>query len=386
MRFGAEQIGLCCRDQLAAQVAKLTKDFPVNIIKKEADRLLFVNGRLSEFGDLPALVEQARQSCIYRTQDGSEIVAVLLRSESLAPLPAVTTPSNYQQFVSSQMDNLPSFNSTAAMYRYCWDFVDSARMEIIRDFETIEPTLKPARRVKVHDGAFFVNGEHIHLTDGVEVLPTAVLDATNGPIFIGPETKIEAQAAIYGPCYIGPNCRILAGKITASSIGNSCRVGGEVEESVFQSYVNKYHDGFIGHSYVGAWVNFGAMTTNSDLKNNYSNIRVTLNGESLDSGTINVGSFIGDHTKFGIGTLLNTGINIGSCCNLFGGGLIADKEIESFSWGDGKSYVPYEFDKAIETAKTVAERRGEPLESFEVEILRAVSKGNYSHEGVLDFS
>jgi len=178
---------------------------------------------------------------------------------------------------------------------------------------------------------------------------------------------------------------VVAGKVSSSSIGHTCRVGGEVEESVFHSYVNKYHAGFIGHSYVGSWVNFGAMTTNSDLKNNYSGIRVTLNGDLIDTGSIKVGSFIGDHTKFGIGTLLTTGINIGVCCNIFGGTLITDKEVPSFSWGDSSGYQKYDVDKAVATANVTVGRRDVELSDQEESLLRKIADDSTEDEGVIDF-
>ena len=205
-------------------------------------------------------------------------------------------------------------------------------------------------------------------------------------MYIGDNVRIGPHAAIVGPCFIGPNSVVLAGKITGSSIGHTCRVGGEVEESVFQAYVNKYHAGFIGHSYVGQWVNFGAMTTNSDLKNNYSNIRVTLNGELIDSGSIKVGSFIGDHTKFGIGTLLNTGINIGVCCNIFGGTLVTDKEVSSFSWGNSEKYERYEFEKALETVRKTAERRNCTLSGREASVLQAIFNDLLTDDGIMSFN
>jgi hypothetical protein len=153
---------------------------------------------------------------------------------------------------------------------------------------------------------------------------------------------------------------------------------------VFQSYVNKYHAGFIGHSYVGSWVNFGAMTTNSDLKNNYSTIQVSVGGQLRDTGSIKVGSFVGDHTKFGIGTLLNTGINVGMCCNIYGGALITDREVPSFRWGNSGGYEIYKFEKAIKTMRRTAERRNVDLTSAEEALLQDVYDGKVTDVGILE--
>lgn len=149
--------------------------------------------------------------------------------------------------------------------------------------------------------------------------------------------------------------------------------------------MNKYHAGFIGHSYVGSWVNFGAMTTNSDLKNNYSSISVSVDGQIIDTGSIKVGSFIGDHTKFGIGTLLNAGINVGLCCNLYGGNLITDREVPSFRWGNSSGYEVYRFDKAIKTIRSSTERRNVVLSTAAEEYLRGLSEGKVDATGVLKF-
>ena len=112
-----------------------------------------------------------------------------------------------------------------------------------------------------------------------------------------------------------------------------CRIGGEVEESIIQGYSNKYHDGFLGHAYVGQWVNLGALTTNSDLKNDYSEVKITLDGRTqLSTGSTKVGALIGDHAKTSIGTLLNTGTCVGAMTLLVTSGKLLPKFIPSFTW------------------------------------------------------
>jgi len=150
-----------------------------------------------------------------------------------------------------------------------------------------------------------------------------------------------------------------------------CKVGGEVEASILHGYTNKQHDGFLGHSYLGEWCNLGAGTNNSDLKNNYSNVRVTLGGETVDSGHMFVGVTMGNHTKSGIGTNFNTGSVVGSFCNVFGGGL-QPKHIPSFSWGGSDGLVTYQVDRAITLARTVMARRGVEFGAIEEGIMHAV--------------
>ncbi len=380
--FNDADITLACREQLARFLADSEKNYPVNIIKKGGADILFLNGRIRDYGDLPKLVGESRISTLY--QNNGEVVGILLKNDAVRDMSEVATPLDYQQHLEKEGGNIPDFDTSATLYNYVWEIMGDIDREIRADIDSLKETLTGPHGARIHDGAFWVAQDEIYLRNDVEVMPGAVIDASGGPIYIGGNCRIEPHAAIFGPAYIGPNSTVVAGKITACSIGHTCRVGGEIEHSVFHSYVNKYHAGFIGHSYVGSWVNFGAMTTNSDLKNNYSNIKVTVNGTTVDTGSNKVGSFIGDHTKFGIGTLLTTGINIGVCCNIFGGLLVSDKEIPPFSWGTTGSFVPYDFRKALETAEVVTERRGYKMNNAEIAMLQAVAESTTSDKGVLN--
>lgn len=382
--FPKAKVTFACRSHLVPLIAESWHDISVNSIKPNGNDVLFINGRLRDIGNLPELVKQSSLSTRYITAE-NEVVAVFLKPDLMDSISSEATPVEYEQLVKDKAESINTVNSTATLYRHAWDLIADIESAIKVDFKHLRSTFENSGSVKINDAATLVNDKDIFLCDGVEVCPGAVIDASHGPVYVGANTRIESHSAVYGPCYIGDDCIILAGKITGSSIGYGCRVGGEVEESVFHSFVNKYHAGFIGHSYVAPWVNFGAMTTNSDLKNNYSSIRILLNGQLSDTGLIKLGSLIGDHTKFGIGTLLNTGINIGVCCNIFGGNLILDKEIPSFSWGGSDGYTKYHVDKAIETAKVVSQRRHCDLSHYEIDILQSIASGDDSEEGVLEF-
>lgn len=385
--FPSASLSFAARDSVSPMVAQQCQDIPVNIISRpdvQNSDVLFVNGRIKDIGDLVTQVEKSRLSTVYRSPDG--IAAVLLKAETVKSLPKIATPGDYLNRFESERENIPDFECSARLYQYPWELVADIPTSVSRDFELLRDPAEPLNRGQIDPKAVIIKPEDIIIKVGSTICGGAVLDASNGPIYIGANTKVEPQAAIYGPTYIGPNSVVVAGRIEGCSIGHTCRVGGEIEASVFQEYVNKYHAGFIGHSYVGAWVNFGAMTTNSDLKNNYSNIRVALNGQSLDTGMIKVGSLIGDHTKFGIGTLLNTGLNIGVCCNIFGGGLITDKEIPSYRWGGTGNYVEYRFDKALETMRRSAARRNYTLSSHEERVLQEIFDGKPKTDGVIDFA
>ena len=382
--FRTAKVCLTARDQIAPLVSETFSQYPVNIIKRSEDDVLFINGRIRAYADLPELIREARLSTIFINQN--EAVAVLFKAASMENLPSLSTQKEYEYLFRKDSSVITSLETTATMYNYCWEIMADIETEIHEDFMHLKQSFPRTDDASIHDGAYVVDRGNTFFGQGVEVLPGAIIDASQGPVYIGAGTRIEPHAAIAGPCFIGHDSVVLAGKITASSIGRTSRVGGEVEESVFHGYVNKYHAGFIGHSYVGQWVNFGAMTTNSDLKNNYSSIRLTLNGRMIDSSSIKVGSFIGDHTKFGIGTLLNTGINIGVCCNVFGGTLIADREIPSFSWGNSQKWERYQFDKAIETAQRTTQRRNCTLSDREVAVLKTIFDKTDSDEGIMRFN
>ena len=150
------------------------------------------------------------------------------------------------------------------------------------------------------------------------------------------------------------------GPVGFSSIGPVCKVRGEIDTSVLVGYCNKAHDGYLGHALLGRWVNLGALTTNSDLKNNYSSVRLRLGTDEIDSGLIKVGAFLGDHVKTGIGTLLNTGAVVGAGSNLFGGRM-PPKYVPPFSWGEGDQLEEYRVDKFLATAEIAMRRRGVEL-------------------------
>jgi UDP-N-acetylglucosamine diphosphorylase/glucosamine-1-phosphate N-acetyltransferase len=202
--------------------------------------------------------------------------------------------------------------------------------------------------------------------------PFAVLDARGGPVLIGREAVVLSHSVIEGPCSVGTGTHVLGGVVRRSSLGPGCRVAGEVEESVWQGWANKRHHGFLGHSAVGEWVNLGALTTTSDLKNNYGPVRVWAAGRERASGSNKVGSLIGAHVKTGIGTLLPTGCSIGVGSNLFGGGRFAPKRLPAFSWWDGVRIVEHRLEAFLKTAAVVAGRRGLVLGAVDKALLQAL--------------
>lgn len=219
-----------------------------------------------------------------------------------------------------------------------------------------------------HESSVFINSKNIHIDKSADISAGAILDASNGPIIIDSDVFVDIGALIKGPVYIGNNSIINPGaKIRGNvSVGPYCKIGGEVEDSIFHGFSNKQHDGYLGHSYIGEWVNLGANTNNSDLKNNYSNVRVKIGQVNIDTKQIFVGCMVGDYSKTGISTMINTGTYIGLGANIFGGGF-QSKYIPSFSWGVNDKT---DINKFINTLKIVKNRRGQSVSGSEIELIQ----------------
>jgi UDP-N-acetylglucosamine diphosphorylase/glucosamine-1-phosphate N-acetyltransferase len=197
-----------------------------------------------------------------------------------------------------------------------------------------------------------------------------ILDASNGPIILGKNVTIQAGSILKGPIFIDQDSTISNGAKLKGNIliGPNCKIGGEITNTIFHGYSNKVHDGFLGDSYIGEWVNFGANTNNSNLKNNYSHIRFNFSNKTIDTNKTFLGAMIGDFTRTGISTMINTGSYFGLGCNLFGGGF-QEKYVQSFSWGKDSMV---EFDKFINTIKIMKDRRSQKLSDTEINFLKSI--------------
>ena len=232
----------------------------------------------------------------------------------------------------------------------------------------------------IEEGAQLANGEHIYVAPGARILPGAVLNAENGPIYIDRDAVVMEQAVVRGPTYIGPHAQVkMAGIIEAVAAGTWCKLGGEVHHTIFHSYSSKPHAGFLGHSYVGRWCNFGADTNNSNLKNDYGTVTLhdTPSGDFISTGRQFFGLVMGDHSKCGINSMFNTGTVVGVFCNLYGSGFLP-RYIPSFSWGSPEGMVAYRIDKALRVAEAVMSRRDVPLTDADREMLQQVFEATAS--------
>ena len=229
---------------------------------------------------------------------------------------------------------------------------------------TVDGTVMP--------GSHLVNDAAVHIGRGTVVKPCVVIDATAGPVWIGERVTVQPHSYIEGPCYIGDGTLVQPAAVIheGCSVGPVCKIGGELEASIFHGYSNKQHDGFLGHSVIGSFVNIAADVVASDLKNTYGRIRVPINGREVDSGEMFVGLTVGDHSKAGINVSFPTGAVVGFCSSVVGPA--APKFTPSFAWIDGGRWERYDAARGLAIAKTVMARRKLTMSAAEERAFLAV--------------
>jgi UDP-N-acetylglucosamine diphosphorylase/glucosamine-1-phosphate N-acetyltransferase len=220
-----------------------------------------------------------------------------------------------------------------------------------------------------------VRDEDVWLAPEVKLGPGCVLDASKGAVMIARGASIGANAVITGPCHIGPGARIrpLTQVREGTSIGTFCTVGGEISHTVMLGYSNKAHEGFVGHSYIGKWVNLGSGTTTSNLKNTYGEIRARIGNREIPTGRQFLGSVIGDHTKTAILSRLSAGAYLGFFAMLDGIGNSC-RYVPSFTFQTGDGPEKYRMDKAIEVTRRVFARRDREFNDVDEQIMRYVER------------
>jgi len=254
-----------------------------------------------------------------------------------------------------------------------WDIFSKNGAAIQADFNLITAERTSA---SIPEKTVAFNPKAIFIEEGAK-LPLCVLNATDGPIYIGKNSEIMEGSMVRGPFALCEGSTLKMGtKIYGpTTVGPHSKVGGEVNNSVFFGYANKAHDGFLGNSVIGEWCNLGADTNNSNLKNNYAEVRLwSYETENFaKTGLQFCGLMMGDHSKCGINTMFNTGTVVGVSANIFGSGFPRNF-IPSFSWGGSKGFTTYLTSKALEVAEVVMKRRGMEFTAQESAILEHVFK------------
>lgn len=350
--FPGLPVSYLCREYLKDTVAETT-GLPVNSFGGENS--LLINGRLLMDQGAAGLIDRNKLNHIFVS--GDEEAAIIVSKEKTG-----TIRENFgREFRFREIfPDFPVVEIDAELVNYPWELINRNGQLITADFSRL--CKKGEIKGKVYAGAHLLNPDNVYIGEGTVIKPGVVIDAENWPVFIGSNVTVMPNSVIEGPVYIGNNSIVKIGaKIYENtSIGETCKVGGEIDGTIMDSFCNKQHDGFLGHSFLGRWINIGADTNNSDLKNNYKNVRVTVNGKEIDTGSRSVGLIMGDHSKAGINTMFNTGTVVGVHCNVYGSGF-PPKYIPSFSWGGSEGFMEYKLDKAVETAGIVMSRRNMEL-------------------------
>lgn len=273
-----------------------------------------------------------------------------------------------------------------------WDFVRLLPEQLADDILFLQRpafagSLSPSRFAPVPDHAT-VLGDHPVLiagdrvsagevvVKGATIEPQVVFDAAAGPIYVGAGSIVHSFTRLVGPCYIGRNTQVLGDRVATCSIGDVCKVRGELSNTIILGHANKGHDGFVGHSYMGRWVNLGAGTITSNLKNTYGSVALWTPSGLRDTGMQFLGTLFGDHAKTGIGTRLTTGSVLGAGANVFGAAA-PPKVVPPFSWGATPSHDVYALDKFLEVAERVMARRNVSMTAAARQQLEAAHRARW---------
>ncbi|REG90548.1 UDP-N-acetylglucosamine diphosphorylase/glucosamine-1-phosphate N-acetyltransferase [Algoriphagus antarcticus] len=357
IRVGILKISEKWQKITGSSVSFLTQDYLQKKFPRKSGNTLAINGAwLPDSASLSVLKSLSSDQALYF---GKTLIATYM-GETERNLGAVKG----KEIV--QMDSEPT------LLLKTWNIFQFNGAEIRKDFDLLTQGRKSANVTDPHSKLY--SPENIFIEEGA-VIRAAVLNADGGPIYIGKDTEIQEGALIRGPFALCDNSTVNMGaKIKGdTTVGPHSKVGGELSNSVIFGYSNKGHEGFLGNSVIGEWCNLGADTNTSNLKNNYSQVKLwdyTV-GNYSNTGLQFCGLMMGDHAKCGINTMFNTGTVVGIGSNVFGPGF-PRKFIPSFAWGGEEGFSTFLFPKFLETAKAVVARRGLELNTEEQEILRTI--------------
>lgn len=357
--FPEAEIELIVRDELKMVTQELYPELTVNPTQVE-EGLWILGNVLWTKEDLEKISKKSYQ---FYYNEG-ELTAAYLRKD---------IGNNWLKMGGPTKDKIlacPTISEIKSkVIKYLWDAVNLIDNAINADVNYFQSTnLKNKALAGIH----LINENDIYIKSPDLINPGVVVDASNGPVIIADNVKIQSFSLLQGPLYIGKDSVIQPHTfIRGSIVGPVCKIGGEISATIIQGWSNKVHYGFLGNSYIGQWVNFGAGTTNSNLKNNYTPVNVTVNGNVVKTAELFVGLFAGDYTTFAIGTTLNTGTNIGPGCNIVTSGF-PPKRINPFTWYINGKRMKTNETKFFNSAEAMQNRRGKSLSEAEKDLLTRI--------------
>lgn len=293
---------------------------------------------------LPTLGHELPNAAVWRS--GDEVAAVRL--------PRATRATALEDSLAAEQS--AGKELIGRWVRHVWDLIRYLTDQLTDDISALGPQLDTTPP----DAIILGDPKAVYVERGAIVEPHALFDVGAGPVLVRSGARVHAFTRVVGPTYVGSASSVMGDRVAACAIGDSCRVHGEISNSVILGHSNKSHDGFVGHSYLGRWVNIGAGTVTSNLKNTYGPVQLWTPDGLRDTGLTFLGSMIGDYAKTGIGTRLTTGTVIGAGANIFPGGF-APKVVPPFAWGDGDPLASFELAKFLEVAERQMARRGVSL-------------------------
>jgi UDP-N-acetylglucosamine diphosphorylase / glucose-1-phosphate thymidylyltransferase / UDP-N-acetylgalactosamine diphosphorylase / glucosamine-1-phosphate N-acetyltransferase / galactosamine-1-phosphate N-acetyltransferase len=352
--FPSSEFGAWIRPHLQEAYAE---EQPAVLVNNEqwlaSDSTLLINGRwLCD----PAFLTTLKPHQV--VMSGGAVVAIWIDPEEAAVL---THVSDWAGALTRLASSREVVTRPGRLLDYPWHLIEANGEQLTADFRSRRRG--PTKANLSAQVAIQGRDEDVYIDPTAQIDPFVVLDARSGPIWVDAGAKLQPFTRLEGPCFVGAGSQLFRANVReGTSIGPACRVGGEIEGSILHGYANKYHDGFLGHSYVCPWVNLGALSTNSDLKNDYSPVRVPLWGEPIDTGSTKVGCFIGDHSKTAICSLFNTGTSVGVMSMVLPSGELLPKHVPSFCrhWHGQLEELP-EVETAIATARVAMSRRNVAL-------------------------
>lgn len=355
-------ITLFCRSHLSDV---LHERYPYRINKPftPEDTCLFLNGRA--IFSLPISFEGKEEIGI---QDNTLVYARLGGENTTKLSPEIFLTRNPIDLLK---DTVQVVNIQAPILNYFWDIVKHNKSQIEKDFALF--VKGGSLSGKLYEGVHLLNKDQIFIGEESRIKPGCVFDAEEGPIYIGqhvsiaPNTTIEGPVCILDRSVVQANSRIRRG----TNIGEVCKIGGEIVNTIFHSHTNKQHDGFLGDSYIGSWVNMGADTINSNLLNTYGTIKVEIEGNSINTDHMFLGMAMGDHTKTAINTMILTGSIVGFACNIVTDSY-SPKYLPPFTWYSHHGTKVYTLEKALLVAKIAMKRREKEMTSAEEQLFRMV--------------
>lgn len=349
---------------------ELYRDREVN--EHVSTKCLVVNSLVSYSGELWKIIlravnEVSSHDRFYVDGEGTPVFGIMSECD---PSSSFLAKNSKRQSSKIKFEQLSSEISNSALIRYPWEMARDNGQKIDEDFAQMKNSDHGTNASKLE-----IKGKRVSIAETAEVERFVTLDARKGPVIIDEFAEVQSFSHIAGPCYIGRSAKVRSARIReGTSVGAFSKVAGEVDSTIISEYSNKSHEGFLGHSIVGSWVNVGAMTSNSDLKNTYGNISVLIGGKRVDSGEIKVGVYLGDMSKTAVGAILSSGKKIGTASQVFG---FVSEDVPSFtmygkSVGSRSSEVV--LDSAITTQKRMMARRGLSMSEALGDLIRSVYK------------